>query len=517
MLLAITSICHAQKIKEDSVFIIANYEKIEKMIPMRDGVGLYTAIYIPKDSTEKHPILLTRTPYNCEPYGQKFTRIWYLYHMKYCHEKYIMVYQDVRGRYMSEGEFEDVRPFNPNKKGTETDEASDAYDTIDWLVNNLPGNSGNVGVFGISYPGFYSTMAALSGHPALKAVSPQAPVTDWFIGDDFHHKGALMLMDAFDFFKGFGVPRPKSTATYNKGYEIKEADKYQFYLKAGPLSNFNKKYLGDSIRFWNDLMNHPVYDNFWQSRNPGQFVSKIMPAILIVGGLFDAEDLFGSWNLYKAIESKNPSEHFNKIVMGPWFHGTWEGRGDGSKLGKILFGSKTSTYYQDSIEFPFFQYFLKGIGKPSPQDKATVFFSGENEWKKLAQWPPAGITPTSLYFQPKGKLSFNPSVITTNSALAFTSYTSDPRHPVRHEGPDTIKTRTREYMTGDQRFAHKRKDVITFTTGKLEKAITVAGPVIADLLVSTNTTDADFVVKVIDVFPTDISKNASGPDTLYKH
>jgi len=255
LLLCIAANSWAQPFMADSAFIANNYVKQEKMIPMRDGIRLFTSIYIPKDSAERHPILLTRTPYSCAPYGvDKFRAIWNTNHGLYAMKKYIIVFQDVRGRYMSEGQFEDVRPFNPNKKGEETDEASDTYDAIDWLVKYLPGNNGKVGVFGISYPGFYSTMAAASHHPALKAVSPQAPVTDWFMGDDFHHNGAFMLFDGFEFYKGFGVPRPQPVTRYNPGYQRTEKDAYKFYLETGPLPAFNNRYLGDSIAFWNTLM-----------------------------------------------------------------------------------------------------------------------------------------------------------------------------------------------------------------------------------------------------------------------
>ena len=520
LLLAFPTLTQALNVQEDSVYVNNNYIKIEQMIPMRDGIKLYTAIYLPKDSLVKHPILINRTPYGCHPYGKAFTGVWHLYHMKYCREKYIMVYQDVRGRYRSEGVFENIRPFNPSKQGTETDEASDTYDTIDWLTTHLPGHNNNVGVFGISYQGFYSTMAALSGHPSLKAVSPQAPVTDWFIGDDFHHNGAFMLIDAFSFFSGFGVPGSNPTPVYNQGYQIKNPDKYKFFLDAGPLSNFNKRYLGDSIAFWKDLMNHPAYDNWWQSRNPRRFVSNIKPAMLIVGGLFDAEDLFGTWNLYKAIEAGNPSAHFNKIIVGPWFHEAWQDMETSDSLGDMKFGKKTGQWYQDSVEFPFFQHFLNNREDKNPLAEATIFFSGQNQWKKLKQWPPAEKTDKALYLLPGGKLSFShPKTLgyrdRPEGKLAYSEYISDPANPVPHEGSDTIKARSREFMTADQRFADRRKDVITFQTNPLNEPITLAGPIYADLMVSTSTTDADVVVKLIDMLPGNVSATGSGGDTVY--
>jgi putative CocE/NonD family hydrolase len=489
----------AQTNSLDSAWVRENYYKTERMIPMRDGKSLFTAIYIPKDTTEKHPFLIRRTPYSSAPYGvANFPdAFWNSYHRLYLRENYIMVVQDVRGRYMSEGEFVDVRPFNPAKKGLEIDEASDTYDAVDWLIKNVPNNNGNVGAFGISYPGFYATMVALSGHPAVKAVSPQAPVTDWFMGDDFHHNGAFMLMDGFGFYSGFGKPRPVPTTANARGYAIPGTDNYNFYLETGTLKNFGKL-MGDSIQFWKDLYAHPNLDEFWKARNTRNFVQNIPAATntLIVGGQFDAEDLFGGWNLYKAIEAK--AKNNNKIVMGPWFHGQWGGRGDGSNLGNIRFGSKTSEWYQNNVEVPFFNYHLKGKGDATKIAEATVFFSGENKWKQLPQWPPANAQIQNLYLQANGNLSWGKPIISNS----FTQYTSDPAKPVPYT-EDVHLSRTREYMTDDQRFASRRPDVITFQTPALDADVTLAGPVNAALFASLSTTDADFVVKIIDVFPDD--------------
>jgi putative CocE/NonD family hydrolase len=480
----------------DSLWVRENYYKIEKMLPMRDGIHLFTAFYIPKDSSVKHPILFNRTPYTCYPYGEdKFNpRIYETYWINYLKEGYIIAIQDVRGKWMSEGEYVDVRPFNPNKRGNEIDEASDTYDAIEWMVNNIPGNNKRVGVFGISYPGFYSTMAALSGHPALKAVSPQAPVTDWFQGDDFHHNGAFMLMDGFDFYSGFGLPRPKPTNKWSQGFRITSQDNYDFYLKTGALKNFSK-IMGDSIAFWNDLMNHPNYDDWWKARNTRNFVSNIKPAMLVVGGTFDAEDCFGAWNLYKAIEDKSMNTD-NRLVMGPWFHGGWGGRSDGSYIGNVRFGKKTSEFYQRNIEMPFFNFYLKLRGTVHDIAEATVFFSGENEWRRFDKWPSNRMEYKNLFLEADGKLSFenNP---TKN---AYTEYISDPDHPVPYT-EDVGLDRTREYMTDDQRFASRRPDVLTFSTDLLTEDITLGGPLVADLMTAISTTDADFVVKLIDVFP----------------
>jgi len=488
---------YAQTNTLDSAWVKENYYKVEKMIPMRDGVKLYTAIYLPKDSSEKHPILLRRTPYSAAPYGANNfpDAFWNSYHRLYMRENYIMVVQDVRGRYMSEGEFIDVRPFVENKTGNTIDEASDTYDAVEWLINNLPDNNGKVGAFGISYPGFYATMVALSNHPAVKAVSPQAPVTDWFMGDDFHHNGAFMLMDGFAFYSGFGKPRPRPTTQGTQGFRFSGQDNYHFYLKMGTLQNF-ARLMGDSIQFWKDLYAHPNLDDWWKARNTRNFVQHIpsSTATLVVGGLFDAEDVFGAWNLYKAIEEK--SKNNNKIVMGPWFHGQWGGRGDGSSLGNVRFDSKTSEWYQNNVEVPFFNYHLKGKGDLSKLNEATIFFSGENKWRQLPQWPPANTQTQNIYLQTNGGLNWSkPSV--SNS---FTQYTSDPNKPVPYT-EDVHVSRTREYMTDDQRFAARRPDVIVFQTETLTEDVTVAGPLYANLFTSISTTDADFVVKIIDVFP----------------
>lgn len=473
-----------------------HYTKKEYTIAMRDGAKLFTAVYAPKDTKEKHPFLMIRTPYSCAPYGEdKFQpRLWMFHWREYLKEGYIIVIQDVRGRWMSEGTFMDVRPFNPNKKKkTDIDEASDTYDAVDWLVKTIPNNNGNVGVFGTSYPGFYSTMAALSGHPAIKAVSPQAPVTEWFMGDDFHHNGVFMLGDAFGFYSSFGQPRPKPTTIGPKEFEYYTADRYKFYLETGAIKNFTKL-MGDSILFWNDLMKHPNYDAWWKERDARVGCKNIKPAMLTVGGLFDAEDCFGAWRLYEAIEKQSPATN-NKIVMGPWFHGGWS-KGDGSFLGNVRFGSKTSEYFQNNIEIPFFNYYLKGKGSADKLAEATIFFTGENTWKNLAAWPPKEVVSTPLYFNERSRLTFSKPASNND----YTQYTSDPAKPVPYT-EDILSYRTREYMTDDQRFASRRTDVISFKTEVLENDLTLAGTLTADLKVAISTTDIDFVVKIIDVFP----------------
>jgi putative CocE/NonD family hydrolase len=483
----------------DSAWMVNNYTKMERYIVMRDGVRLFTSIYIPKDKAEKHPILMTRTPYSCTPYGESnWKDYWNSYEKAYFKEGYIMVTQDVRGRWMSEDEFVNVRPFNIAKKtNKDIDEATDTYDSIDWLVKNIP-NNGNVGVFGISYPGFYSTMAAAGNHPALKAVSPQAPVTNWFIGDDFHHNGAFFQMDAFDFYSalgfGFGQPhiKPTSVPARSVGYPVH--DNYKFYLEAGTLKNLTK-YMGDSISFWKDLITHPNYDSFWKARDARNATKNLQPAMLWVGGLFDAEDCWGAWNSYKAAEQNNPGKSFNKIVEGPWYHDQWANY-DGTHHGDIQFGSNTSDYYQQKFEIPFFNYFLKGKGDISTIAEANVFPTGANEWKTFDKWPPSEKKDKEIYLQSNGKLSWSKPI----AANSFSEYISDPARPVPYE-EDVHFNRSRTYMSADQRFASRRPDVLVFQTDTLQDDLLITGSVIADLMASISTTDADFVVKVIDVFP----------------
>lgn len=485
----------------DSTWFVNNYEKVEQYIPMRDGTKLFTAIYIPKDTMSAHPFLMMRTPYSCRPYGKgAYYPMWNSYKIQLAKRHYIFVFQDVRGRYMSEGDFVDVRPFNKNKTGKEFDEASDTYDTIDWLVNNVKKNNGKMAVTGTSYPGFYSTEAALSGHPALVAVSPQAPVTDWFMGDDFHHKGVFFVMDGFSFYPFFGTPHPRPSSTYTRGFSFNSDDNYNAYLKTGALKNF-AKLMGDSIPFWHEMYEHPNYDAWWQARNARVGLYNVQPAMLWVGGLFDAEDCFGAWNSFKATESQSPETN-NKIVMGPWYHGQWSR--EGSFMGNVRFGENTSKFFQDSIEIPFFNHYL--LGTPDPQlDKATIFFTGENNWKRFAQWPPKNVVEENLFLADNFGLSLNKAPTTKNS---YDQYTSDPQHPVPYTSGIHFR-RTREYMTDDQRFASRRPDVLTYETDMLKNDITLAGPVIADLMTSISTTDADFVVKLIDVFPDDFEYPAN--------
>jgi putative CocE/NonD family hydrolase len=479
----------------DSAWFVNNYVKKEVTITMRDGVKLFTSIYSPKDQSEKHPILLTRTPYSVSPYGTAYKAYWRNYMLRYCKEGYIMVNQDIRGKYMSEGSFEVVRPFNPNKKtNKDIDEASDSYDTIDWLVKNIPNNNGNVGAIGISFPGFYATMVALSGHPALKAVSPQAPVTDRFFGDDDHHNGVMMLMDAYEFqvAGAFAAPSRAPSTKGIRGFRVSYQDNYDYYLKMGAMPNFTKM-SGDTMKFWSDMMVHPNLDAWWKARDARSGIIDVKPAMLITGGLFDAEDGYGAWNTYRALVKQSPATN-SKLVMGPWYHGQWASL-DGTHLGNVQFESNTSQYYQN-MEVPFFNYYLKGKGTDS-LSKATIFFSGENKWHKFNEWPVTGIKPTPIFLQANGKLSFK---VGNSTKPTFDSYVSDPAKPVPY-AEKVHSRRTREYMDDDQRFAARRTDVLTYDSGILTDDVTLAGPVVADLMVSLSNTDADFIVKLIDVMP----------------
>jgi len=499
-------LAHAEN--KDSIWVVNNYTKIERQIPMRDGIRLFTTIYIPKDTTERHPFLMTRTPYSCSPYGEdKFASFWRSYTMSYLKEGYIRVIQDVRGRWMSEGEFADVRPFNANKKTSqETDEASDSYDTVDWLLKNIPNNNGKVGVFGVSYPGYYSTMAAASNHPAIVAVSPQAPVTNWFIGDDAHHNGAFFLMDNFGFYSatgfGFGLPHPhpRSTAPKSVGFSVN--DNYKFFLEAGTLSHI-AKLVGDSIPFWKEMYDHPNYDEYWKARDARNATKNLSPAMLWVGGLFDAEDNWGTWNSYQSAESNNLGKEFNKIVMGPWSHGQWSGK-NVTHMGNVYFGSNTGDWYQQNIEIPFFNYYLKNKGDISQLAEATIFISGENTWRKFKQWPPAEKEDKNLFLEPNGGLDWKQPIAKASS----TEYVSDPAKPVPYAEGIHLH-RTTAYMNDDQRFAERRTDVITFKTEVLTEDLTITGIIKANLFTSISTTDADFVVKVIDVFPDKFAYNDS--------
>lgn len=491
---------YTQKI--DAEWVKKNYTKREVMIPMRDGTRLFTAIYEPVSGNNKHPILITRTPYKAGPYGQEMNSMLWNSWSNYSREGYILIIQDVRGRWMSEGQFVDIRPFNSKKKKkTDVDEASDAYDTVDWLIKHIKNNNGRVGFIGTSYPGFYAMMAALSNHPAVRAVCTGAPVTDWFMGDDIHHNGALMLTDAFHFLSGVGRPRPVPVMAQSSALPFYQTDEYSFFLKSGGIKNLTAL-LGDSIKFWNEVMLHPNYDSWWQARNVRPGCYNVKPAVLVVGGTFDAEDCYGTLGTYKTINRQSPQTRLN-IIMGPWAHGKWN-TSNVNSLGNIYFGGNTSDYYRNKVEFPFLNYYLKGEGVIDSFSKATVFFSGSNQWRRFTEWPSKQVVMTPLYLAEKGTLQFTAPV----SESSYSEYISDPAHPVPYTDK-IVRGRGTDYMTADQRFASFRPDVLTFETQPLSADLTLGGELIADLKVAISTTDADFVVKLIDVFPDDFSYNTA--------
>jgi putative CocE/NonD family hydrolase len=492
-----TGAIHAQ----DDAEVEANYLKSEQMITMRDGVKLFTSIYAPKDRSMKYPIMLQRTPYSVAPYGPDLYRTALGPSPLFENERFIFVYQDVRGRLMSEGEYVNMRPHKPQKAGArDIDESTDTYDTIDWLVKNVPNNNGRVGTWGISYPGFYVSAGIIDAHPALKAASPQAPISDWFMGDDFHHNGALFLPHGFNFFATFGQPRPKPTTEFPPRFRHGTPDGYRFFLDLGPLPNADTKYLKGRVAFWNEAMNHPNYDEFWKARNIRPHFKNIKPAVMTVGGWFDAENLFGALNTYKSIEQASPGAH-NILVMGPWFHGGWS-RSDGDFLGNVTFGSKTSIYYRENVELPFFNCLLKDkCDRKLPE--ALVFETGSNQWRMYDEWPVTNVEKKSLYLQSNGRLSFDPPADPSPKAPdGFDEYISDPSKPAPYINGIAIGM-TREYMVDDQRFAATRPDVLVYETPVLQQNVAVAGPITAALYVSTSGTDSDYVVKVIDVFPND--------------
>ena len=495
----------------------AHYTKMEQMIPMRDGVKLFTSIYLPKDKSHKYPIMVDRTPYTVAPYGEDKFRASLGPNDLFVREGYIFVYQDVRGCWMSEGEFADVRPYIPNKTGSQIDETTDTYDTVDWLIKNLPNNNGRVGVYGISYPGFYTSMAGIDGHPAVKAISPQAPVSDWFHGDDMHHNGALFLAQNYNFFAFFGQPRPAPlewSPTAIKPFPWGTQDGYNFYLRMGGLKNSGDLYqqqLGTRIKFWDEMMAHPNYDQFWKERNIFPNLKNIHAAVMTVGGWYDDEDLFGALNTYQSIERQNPGI-FNVLVMGPWFHGGWA-RSDGEWLGTAYFGGKTGVYYREHFELPFFNYFLKDKGDISQIKEVNVFDTGANRWGDFANWSPTASTDTPLYLMADGKLSFGDGKTgrrppAPEQAL-YDEYVSDPMNPVPYTQKITLNY-PRDFMTEDQRFVAGRPDVLVYQTDPLTEDVTVAGNIKPELFVSSSGTDSDFIVKLIDVFPDDYQYPETG-------
>jgi hypothetical protein len=486
--------------------IKARYTKYEYRIPMRDGKRLFTAVYVPKDQNQKYPIMLNRTPYSVRPYGADEYKDRLGPSSHFDKAGYIFALQDVRGRWMSEGEYVNMRPhLVDKKKPTDIDESSDTYDTVDWLIKHVPGHNGKVGQWGISYPGFYTVTGMIDAHPALVAASPQAPVTDWFIGDDWHHNGALQIAHMLNFLPFFDRPRPTPIKKFDPNFEYENPDGYDLFLHFGPLSKASDKYFKGETAYLKEVCQHGNYDDWWKARNIRAHIKQIKPAVLTVGGWYDAENLFGALEVYRNLLKNSPSTD-NRIVMGPWVHGGWS-RGDGSKLGDVSFNAPTADFYQEKIEFPFFEHHLKGTGK-FEHPKAWVFETGTNLWRKYESWPPQQAAARTYYFAPAGKLSnVAPSQSQSDEA---DEYVSDPSRPVNYQETTTTRM-TQQYMTADQRFASRRPDVLVYETGVLDNDVTVAGPIAVDLNVSTTGTDSDWVVKLIDVYPNDLPDPEPNP------
>jgi len=493
-----------------AAYVRSHYTKYEERIPMRDGVRLFTAIYVPNDAGagKTYPILMKRTPYSVGPYGAAEYPERLGPSDPYAEEGFIFVEQDVRGKFLSEGTFVNMRPLDPKQapEGSPAGitEATDTYDTIEWLLHHVEGHNGKVGLWGISYPGFYASAGAVHSHPALAAVSPQAPIADWF-WDDMHHNGAFILPLAFNFFSGFGQPRPEPTTEWADGFDHGTPDGYGFFLGVGPLSNLDKRFLHGEVEFWNQTVSHPDYDAFWQARNILPNLKGVGAAVMVVGGWFDTEDLYGPLNTYRAIERQNPGIS-NMLVMGPWPHGGWSRR-EGRSLGEADFGFATSEYYRDEVELPFFRHHLKGEADPHLPE-ALAFETGANRWRRFDAWPPPGLAERTLYLRDGGGLAFEPPEAAGEADdagradEAHDSYVSDPAKPVPYTMEITSRW-ARNYMTEDQRFAAWRPDVLVYESEPLEEDLTIAGPLVANLWVSTTGRDADWIVKVIDVYPED--------------
>ena len=458
------------------------------MIPMRDGISLYTAVYSPVHS-ERRPVIMTRTPYSCAPYGDGWHRDLTGKMSEFVQNEYIVVYQDVRGRFMSEGEFMNVRPYNPDKQGAQTDEASDTYDTIEWLLANTS-NNGAVGVIGMSYPGFYATMAALSGHPALKAVSPQAPILDWYKGDDAHHNGALMLLDLYSF-STYMFKEHDNPTTEDKGLESPIGDNaYEWFLEQKTPARLTAM-LPEPLAFWNEVLAHPHYDDYWQERSLEQHLNDIKLAILVVGGSFDTDDCYGALNTYKLIRDNSPQTDLH-FVYGPWCHGCWHST-TYKGLGEVSFPEGLGETFMKDMEYPFFRYYLEGKGtRPDP---VRVFCSGGDEWKSMDVWAPSDMPMTPVYLGDDSTISLSAPL----TSDFYSSYVSDPSSPVPFM--EDASRRNRNYMAADQTFASKRNDVLTFTSSPTDTVIVLEGPIKVELDISLSTSDADIVVKLIDVSP----------------
>ena len=477
------------------------YDKTEVMIPMRDGVKLHTMILVPKVITEDLPIIMLRTPYGIRG-GERSLNGNLL-----AEEGYVFAFQDLRGRFDSEGEFEMLRPMRDRRNVSAIDESTDAYDTVEWLLENVPHNNGRVGMKGVSYPGWTTVVAALDPHPALKAVSPQASPADMFIGDDFHHNGAFRLS------YGFEYAAMMESGKEFKAFEFNEPDTYDWYLKLGSLAKINERILQGKIPTWNNFATHPNWDAFWQRQAVAPYVDRPRMPTLNVAGWWDQEDFYGPIRIYDLWE-KRDSANLNFLVVGPWNHGGWGGA-TGQKLGNVDFGSPTSLYFRQNIEAPWFAYWLKGKGTLHLAE-ATAFEVGTNAWKSYDSWPPkADVSARRLYFHSGGRLSFEPPAAPTPSDSGFDKYVSDPANPVPYRARPirplfTSSSTWSRWLMDDQRFLKGRADVVNWETAPLTEDLVVAGSVMAHLFASTTGSDADWVVKLIDVYP------ETEPDTLLR-
>ena len=488
ILLNITLISCTSKTVIDQQWLEQNYTKKEAMVQMRDSVSLYTSVYEPIGATDR-PVLIVRTPYSCAPYGSGWKGDLTEYMQEFLKNDYIIVFQDVRGRYMSEGEYLNIRPYILQKANNETDEASDTYDTIEWILQNTD-NNGSVGVTGMSYPGFYATMAALSGHPALKAVSPQAPILDWFKGDDVHHNGALMLMDIYSF-APYMFKKHENPVQEDHGLASPIGENaYEWFLQMKTPSNLTAA-LPDTLKFWNEILQHPHYDSYWMDRSLEYDLHAILPAILVVGGAYDTDDCYGALNTYRLIRQNSPDTDLH-FVYGPWTHGGWH-QADYEGLGDVKFTKGISEDFMRDIEYPFFRYYLEGKGsKPKP---VYAIASGSDSWQKMDVWPSSEMTLKPLYLTNDSSLSFDES----SYESSVSSYVSDPDNPVPFM--EDASRRDNSYMVADQRFASERADVLSFVSDVQEEVLKLQGPVKVDMNVSLSTDDADLIVKLIDVYP----------------
>ncbi len=483
-----------------------NYRKIEVKIPVRDGIKLFTSIYIPRDTTRRYPVLMQRTPYSVAPYGDTAYKatLGPSGNAKYVDDGYIFVYQDGRGRHFSEGEFQEMTPIlEKHEKPTDVDEGTDTFDTIEWLLKNLP-TTGKMGIFGTSYPGFYASASCLARHPALVACSPQAPMTDIWMGDDTFHGGAFLLPHNFGFYTSFGRG-PRTAPGYDKRYPFARTtpDAYQFYLDMGPVGPGSRKYITEGTGpLWENIINHPTYDAFWKARDVRPHLHNVKAAVLTVGGFYDTEDLHGPWWVYGSIAKQSPTTQ-NSLIVGPWSHGGWS-RGDGTVLGNLRWTYKTGPFFRDSVEYPFFAQHLAGATR-KVEPGVMVFRTGADRWDRYPTWPAPGAKKASLYLQPGGKLSFS----APGKDGAFDQYVSDPAKPVPVVDRIESQGMPRDYITGDQRFASRRPDVLVYQSDVLTEDLTLSGPLTPVLHVSTSGTDADFIVKLIDVFP-DTASNWPG-------